>query len=421
MIAEEIAGIILSISFGVFLGVISGLIPGLHPNTFAMLLASLVLLSDFPPLYAAIIILSSSLANTFLDVIPSIFLGAPDPEMVLNVLPSHEMLLEGRGIEAVRLSALGSLLSVIFSFTLIAPLSLLFMKFQREIQESMAVILVAVSSLLILSESEGRIEGEGKLRFLFPRLKALLIFLLSGFLGYFAFEEEHRISSQFSSVLFPMLSGFFGASFLITALMSSPEIPEQKETEMRIPKKLRIRGALTGALAGAFVAWIPGVSSSSATVISRIFLPRSSYEREEFIISVSSVNTANMILSLCALFTAGKARTGAMVYLKKIFPDISVEYFLFFLLLILFVSLISYRLTIFFGRAFAEKIVKVNYRALCFSVLLFISFLVILMTGVFGFLIYLVSSSIGLLSVRLGVRRVNCMGSLLFPLILYYL
>ncbi|MBC7110579.1 MAG: tripartite tricarboxylate transporter permease, partial [Archaeoglobi archaeon] len=80
MIAEEIAGIILSISFGVFLGVISGLIPGLHPNTFAMLLASLVLLSDFPPLYAAIIILSSSLANTFLDVIPSIFLGAPDPE-----------------------------------------------------------------------------------------------------------------------------------------------------------------------------------------------------------------------------------------------------------------------------------------------------------------------------------------------------
>jgi len=386
-----------------------------------MLLASLVLLSDFPPLYAAIIILSSSITNTFLDFIPSIFFGAPDPEMVLNVLPSHEMLIEGRGIEAVKLSAFGSLISVFFSFLLIIPLSIFFTEFYGEIQENMAIILIAVSSLLILSESEERIEGEGKLRFLFPKLKALLIFSLSGIIGYIAFNNEHLISSRFSSFLFPMLSGFFGASFLITSLMSSPEIPEQKETEIRIPKKMRLRGALTGSLAGAFVAWIPGVSSSSATVISRIFLPRSPYEIEEFIISVSSVNTANMILSLVALFTIGKARTGAMVYLKEIFPEISAMHFLFFLLVILLVSLISYWLTIYFGRIFAEKISKVNYRALCLSVLLFLTSLVILLNAIFGLLIYLISTFIGLLSVFLGVRRVNCMGSLLLPLILYYL
>jgi len=39
---------------------------------------------------------------------PSIFLGAPEADTALAVLPGHALLMEGRGEEAVRLSAIGS-------------------------------------------------------------------------------------------------------------------------------------------------------------------------------------------------------------------------------------------------------------------------------------------------------------------------
>jgi len=420
---EELFGLLLSILLGVFLGVISGLTPGIHPNTFALIISSFVIFSGFNPLYAVVIILSASVTNSFLDIIPSIFIGAPDPEMVLTVLPSHEMVLEGRGLEAVRLSALGSLLSVFLSFLLIFPLSLIFTNFYDEITEHMVMILVMVSALLILSESEERIEGEGKLRIIFPNLKALFVFLLSGALGYVAFEREFWMSSSIlqTSVLFPLLSGLFGASFLITSVLSSPEIPEQKESNSEIPRGIKLRGAVIGSLAGSFVAWIPGISSSVATVLSRLFLPKSSYSREEFIVSLSGVNTSNMILSLIALYMIGKARTGAMVYIREIHPEISFQELLSFLLLILGVSMLSYHLTIFFGRIFARIVEKVNYAKLCTTILLFLTSLVLLLGGLFALSVYLISTLIGLIPPRIGVRRVNCMSSLLLPLIFYYL
>jgi|Deesub1362B_J571_1020462.scaffolds.fasta_scaffold00058_41 putative membrane protein len=207
----DFLAILLSLSFGVVLGVLSRLIPELHPNTFALIVASFVLLSDLNPLYGAVIILSSSITNTFLDIIPSIFIGGLDPEIVLTVLPSHEMMMDGRGIEAVKLSAFGLLASVFLSFLLMLPFAPFFMRFYREMEHNMGFLLIILLSLLIFSESKETIEGGGKLRKFLPKVKALFIFLLSGFLGYTALKREFWMSSSIfpSSVLFPMLTGFF--------------------------------------------------------------------------------------------------------------------------------------------------------------------------------------------------------------------
>src|SRR5665648_424560 len=96
---------------GFILGIISGLFPGIHTNNFALLLLALApdaIEMGILPIHIAIIILANSITHTFLDIIPSIYLGAPDADTALTVLPGHRMLLEGRGPEAVRLSALGS-------------------------------------------------------------------------------------------------------------------------------------------------------------------------------------------------------------------------------------------------------------------------------------------------------------------------
>jgi len=101
----------ISIFIGFFLGIISGLTPGIHVNNFALVLLALTPLFldiGFEPFYIAVMILSNSVTQTFVDIIPSIFLGAPEADTALAVLPGHRLLMEGRGSEAVRLSAIAA-------------------------------------------------------------------------------------------------------------------------------------------------------------------------------------------------------------------------------------------------------------------------------------------------------------------------
>ena len=99
------------VALGFGLGILSGLTPGLHLNNFAAMLLALspqLLALGLTPFQMASIILAASISQTFFDAIPAIFLGAPDSETALTVLPGQRLMLEGRGMEAVRLSALGS-------------------------------------------------------------------------------------------------------------------------------------------------------------------------------------------------------------------------------------------------------------------------------------------------------------------------
>jgi putative membrane protein len=78
------------ITFGFVLGILSGLTPGLHLNNFAAMLLALspqLLAFGLSPFQMASIILAASISQTFFDAIPAIFLGAPDSETALTVLP----------------------------------------------------------------------------------------------------------------------------------------------------------------------------------------------------------------------------------------------------------------------------------------------------------------------------------------------
>lgn len=81
--------LIISIMSGFLLGIISGLTPGIHVNNFALILVALspfFLDLNVAPFYIAVAILSNSITHTFLDIIPSIFLGAPEADTALVVL-----------------------------------------------------------------------------------------------------------------------------------------------------------------------------------------------------------------------------------------------------------------------------------------------------------------------------------------------
>lgn len=437
---------VLSVLTGYSLGVFSGLVPGIHTNNFALILLAIspfLAENGMPVFYVAVMILSNSVAHTFHDIIPAIFLGAPSDDMALAVLPGHTLLLEGRGAEAIRLSALGSAGSVAFAVIIALPLSILFKTAYELIQSYLAWILVLVVVVMILTEKGELVHGQGSLvRWKF-RFYAMLVFSLSGSLGVLAFNTEYLMEPIVSlgepSILLPLLSGLFGSSQLIISLMSRPVIPVQSGCRIELERKRIFRGIFVGGLSGSLVAWLPGISSSVATVFARLFIrqePREEWERyrkhddgllldpaKEFIVSVSGVNTCNAIFALVALAVIGKSRNGAMVVvdglLGGIGPDASSM--VLFLCAVSLTAILSYFSTIYIGDRIHSKLSDMNYPLLCYSVIALLSIIVLLFTGIYGLVIFAISTSVGMLAPFLKVRKSNAMGVILLPVILYFL
>ena len=437
---------IASIVAGYLLGVVSGLIPGIHTNNFALILLAISpLLSDkgVPVFYVAVIVLSNSLSHTFHDIIPAIFLGAPNDDTALAVLPGHTLLLEGRGAEAVRLSALGSAGSVALALFIALPLSMVFVTAYTMIQTYLAWILIVIVLIMIMTERGEHVRGQGSLSHWKSRFFALLIFLMSGLLGVFAFRTEYLMRPIVSfgepSILLPLLSGLFGSSQLIISLMSDPVIPVQLRSRLELERKRIFRGILVGGVSGSLVAWLPGVSSSIATVFARMFIRQdfskeenrySRYSEEdmlasakEFIVSVSGVNTCNAIFGLVALAAIGKTRNGAMVVVNDLLDGVSLDAsaIVLFLCVIALTAIMSYFSTIYLGDRVHLWLLSVDYPVLCYSVIAVLALLVLLFTGLFGLIVFIISTSIGMLAPFLKVRKSHSMGVILLPVILYFL
>ncbi|MDK2892767.1 tripartite tricarboxylate transporter permease [Methanohalophilus sp.] len=432
--------LIISILIGYLLGVVSGLIPGIHTNNFALILLSLSpIFIDFgiSPIYIALVILSNSISHTFHDIIPAIFLGAPNDDVALAVLPGHRLLLDGYGAEAVRLSALGSAGSVIFSLVLAPPIIFIFANNYSLIQENMALILILISIILILTEKGEFVPGQGSLSRLRFCFYAMLIFLASGFLGYMAFKTDYLVKPLIDlgepTVLLPLLSGLFGSSQLIISMMSGAHIPIKNISQMKLPTKNIARGILTGSFAGSLVAWLPGVSSSTATVITRLLIPDNFSKEQngnhvlekakEFIVSISGVNTSNAIFGLFALVIIEKTRNGAMVAVDKLLQDTGINnmFIVICIITILIASLFSYFSTVIIGNNVHKVLTRIEYKKICKAVLAFLCVTVTLLTGFYGFILFIIATTIGLLPPFMKVRRAHAMGVILLPVIIYFL
>ncbi|KGK97806.1 hypothetical protein LI82_08520 [Methanococcoides methylutens] len=456
--------LLLSVLIGYTLGIFSGLVPGIHTNNFALMLVALspmLMDSGILPTYIATAILANSLSHTFHDIIPAVYLGAPNDDMALAVLPGHRLLLEGFGSEAIRLSALGSAGSVAFSLIIAVPLAFAFSKVYPTLQNYLGLLLLLISISLILSEKGEYIINQGSFVKYKYKAYALILFVLTGFLGLFAFRMEASMHPLIDfgapSILLPLLSGLFGASQLLISLLSGSHIPPQRYSRIELPAKRIIRGIITGSAAGSIVAWLPGISSSIAAVLARLFI-KSDFERKkdiknrkkededacegyyrydddefyrdetmesskEFIVSVSGVNTANAIFGLFALAVIGKTRSGAMVAMDELLETASLtaQDIILFLLVIATTALLSYISTIAIGNNIHRMLAKLDYSMICITVLLGLALMSLLFTGFFGLLIFVIAIPLGMSASFMKIRKSHAMGVILLPVILYFL
>jgi len=411
------------IALGFALGIIAGLVPGLHLNNFAAMLLALspqLFAWGLSPFEVAGIILSASISQTFFDAIPAIFLGAPDSEAALTVLPGQRLMLEGRGIEAVRLSALGSAGSMIFAIFLIIPISWMIGSYYDYLTKYVGVLLLAIAIMMIKSERGPFIEGQGAWVHYKYKAVAALLFITSGLLGVFAFDHESLVVSPLGlepQVLLPLLSGIFGASSLLLSFSAETKVPEQKESEIRLPASALARALFSGGLGGSVVAWIPGVSPSVAAITARL---GSVPQPEEFLVSIAGVNSANALFSLVALYVIDKPRSGAAAAIQQLLAlDQSALFQM--IIIVVIVTAASYMACIAAARLAGRAIVRLNYRLLCLTVLLFLVGITYAFTGLFGLFIFFLSTVVGLIAPVAGIHRTHAMGVLMLPLICRYI
>ena len=395
--------IFLAIIAGCIAGTITGITPGVHINLVSLLVltASGFLLSFTSPIIIAIFIAAMAITHTFVDFIPSCFLGAPESDTALSVLPAHKYLLKGRGYEAVFLTVVGSLLSLFITIALIPILIFTVNKIYPILRDYIGYILLISVLFLILKERHSRIW-------------AFITFLISGVLGLAVFNF-----SLLKDPLFPMLSGLFGISILLISLKDNTKIPKQKITTPYIDNKTNVKALSASVVTGSLCSFLPGLGPAQAAIIASSFTRK--LGSAGFLIIVGALNTVNMILSFVTLYTINKARNGAIVIMSKIIESFNLNYLILIIGCILVVAFFATLISLNLAKLFSKFMTKVNYKKLCIGIISVVVGLVILLTGLSGLLVLIVSTLTGLIPTLNGVGKNHLMGCLLLPVILFFL
>lgn len=394
--------ILLGTLIGVILGTISGIIPGVHANTLAAVLMSLqaFLLAVLGPAALAGALFAALITHTFVDAVPSTFLGIPDADTSLAVLPAHALCLEGNGEEAVRIAALGSACAIVIAVPVSVVCCLLLPALQPYFDWWIGILLIAsIGYMIVTSEAPGW---------------ALAIFALSGVLGAFAlhytFLSWHTVSGT-SAILMPLLTGLFGISVLLVA--SQGTLPAQHFSGLRIEDRAVIKYSLLGTGAGVAVGWLPGLSTASANGVLASII---GYEKDRrtYILATNAANTANAFIGLAALFALSRMRNGVMAAIAEIpLPSMGS-----LMVIGILAACAAYFITIRLS-ASAWRLNGIDSGNLNRMVIAFIVLLSIVLSGPFGFCILLLATAVGLVPHLVNVPRMYCMGAIMVPVMLF--
>jgi putative membrane protein len=395
------AGLLAAIIAGICLGTASGLVPGLHANTLALLLAGIAGSVPGPPRFVGAAMLAAGVTHTFLDIVPTLALGVPDPAMAAGALPSHRLVLEGRGREALRLSAIGSAGAVVCAVPLAVPVTLVMVRLYPRIGTHLSVILGGIGALLISTEPGWR-----------QRIGALLSLVASGGLGLAVLDTPVSGLAPVSDILVPVFSGLFGAPILLAAI-TGIGVPPQADPAVTMSRRSIAVLATIGTLCGGIVGYLPGVSSAIAATLALGLT--SERGPRAFIVTTSGVNTATAVFALFALVALGEPRTGVLVALQQAHLPVVLPALL---SAVGIAAVISAILVPTIGDRYLRTVGQLDPVWLSVSVLVGLLGLSAVFAGLFGIMTFAFATVIGHIPPRFGCRRATLMGVLLVPLIL---
>lgn len=394
----------LCIAAGAALGLFTGLAPGLHVNT----LAALGVAAGAVHTSAAWILLAAGTVHTIVNIVPATFLGAPDDEDVLVVLPAHRLLAEGRGPEAIRVSVAASIAGLVLA-TAAAPIY--------------GWMLLGPPRLLVVLDDAAPWIAAALLAWLWWRearhgpaaaARATIVMAASGAVGLWALRVGLRGATDAEpSALLPLLGGLFGLAGLVASARTPADPPPQTQT----PRRVRLGSGVPWAVGlASCTAVLPGITAAAATSL----LPRHD-EPARAVAALSALNTAHAVLALHVLFLAGRVRTGLADAVGAAVPaarwttggpaPAAVDAYL----VLLVAGVAGAAGTLVLGTWMAGRAERFPVRTAAAVAGLALVAVTALVTGPRGVLLLLTCACIGLTAIRAGVRRVTLTACLLLP------
>ncbi len=394
--------IILFCFFGVIIGSLAGLLPGMHPNQIYVILISLLpLLSFLSNQNLIAFILSVSVSNIILNYIPTIFFSIPDSNTIINVLPGHKMVLEGKGLEALYISLISGILTMLISVLLLPIFLIVIPLLHKTVYSYIHFLLIGLVFIMAFFE-------RGNKKFLF-----ILVFFISGFWGLVTLNSP-LIRSE--NVLFPSLTGMFGVAGLIIGSSNLKQLPAQTFA-IDINKKEFVKIVLSAVIAGLLIGVLPGAGESQAGVLVSHTIKLSD---REFLGTLAGINVSNLLFSVVSLFSLDKIRSGTASAINEVVYNFDAKLLIFSAGVFIFSSSISILIAWFLGKKLLKWISQINYNLVSKIIILFTCISVILITGFMGFSILIISIFIGFLPILFKIKRTSNMGYLMLPTIIYF-
>ncbi|MDD5499404.1 MAG: tripartite tricarboxylate transporter permease, partial [Candidatus Nanoarchaeia archaeon] len=240
------------------------------------------------------------------------------------------------------------------------------------------------------------------------RMLALTFFLSSGALGFFSFNLG------LNEPFLPLLTGMFGLSGII--MNSKKNIaPSQMENSAVESGFFEIlKQSIMGTFCSIIMMLLPAISPS------QIGFFASKYEDDELkVASITSINIADVILSLVTFFFIGKGRSGTI---EKIGQAMSIGIKEYYLLMSFgfFALLLANFFAIHANKKLGKNsgIIGSNYFKL--GIMVFVILLTFYFDGALGLIVLFLSTIMGLLLLKKNVRPVNLMGCLAVPTLIFF-
>ncbi len=421
---------------GLGTGAVTGLAPGVHVNNVAAVVLAArgawvaVVLGPWSTEDAATLglllscyLVATAVSHGVFDFVPSVFLGAPTEETALSILPGHRMLLAGEGPKAVALAARGAVLGSAFAAAALLPLRWLLgepVGLAAAFRPWTWLFLVLMLGAMLATEVRGRRHRMRRL------LRAAWVQLLAGLLGLAVLRGATGLDSDVA--LFPLFSGLFGMPNLVLALRTRPgEIPAQKAEPLERLALPEAGQAARGALAGAAVSWLPGLSGGAAATLASMGARKT--VPSAYMVLLGAVSSSTAILSVAVLFMIGRARSGIAAAIQELlgspgqWPSLgSVPVAVLWLVLASVLAAgLAAPLASAIGRGLGPRWAAADPRLLSAATLAALGGLILLASGPVGGAVAAAACLVGLVPVRAGVRRIQLMASLLVPVLVGYL
>lgn len=382
-------GVVLgSVILGVACGTVTGLIPGIHTNLVASLFP-VVAGSLHRPVVVAVFLVCMGVSHTVTSILPNVYLGVCEGDDVVNVLPAHRLVGEGRGGDAVLANVVGGLVAATTGALYFAAIVGV-VRLGYPLVEPVIPVLLAVTLLYFLAY-RGRYW-----------LSAVTVGL-SGGLGFVV------LRSSLEHALFPLLSGLFGVPLL---LLSDGDVAFEDDGSQGVELRCG-RAGVVGASLGFLTSFLPGVGSGVASSMGIRLVDDAP---EVYLGMTGAVDTADFYLSLATLWVVDKARNGVVVAVNELMSSVSYPVLVCAGLVAVGVAgLVTLQLRTVVVAVFQV----VPYTKVMYGVAVLLAVLVVVLSGFRGLCCFVTASLLGCVVHRWGLPKILMMSCIVAPVFIF--